>query len=283
MGRGMYKVIKKARATRTAKMVRGDRIRRGHARVLHGRRAARQRHPPGRAPGGPLVGTLTNAIALVPASAVGTLLAARRPRNPIGWLTLAILIVGFNPTTQYVILDYRMHHGTLRRNRRAGRGRIRRDRGRGAGGLDVVVSNVSAGGLKGPDQWRLSFEADLLAFVRLEVEFVWWSGRRSLIKNTINDNQCDVLMGVPAGLDSATFTRPYYRSTYVFVSRKDRGLHLASLNDSRLEHWRIGIHMVGDDYAAARLRSGAARPRREYHRLQHVRSLWRRESAGAPD
>ena len=34
-------------------------------------------------------------------------------------------------------------------------------------GLDIVVSNVSAGGLKGPDQWRLSFEADLLAFVRM--------------------------------------------------------------------------------------------------------------------
>ena len=34
-------------------------------------------------------------------------------------------------------------------------------------GLDVVVSNVSAGGLKGPDQWRLSFHADLLAFVRI--------------------------------------------------------------------------------------------------------------------
>jgi 3-oxoacyl-[acyl-carrier protein] reductase len=34
-------------------------------------------------------------------------------------------------------------------------------------GLDVVVSNVSAGALKGPDQWRISFEADLLAFVRI--------------------------------------------------------------------------------------------------------------------
>lgn len=34
-------------------------------------------------------------------------------------------------------------------------------------GLDIVVSNVSAGGLKGPDQWRLSFEADLMAFVRM--------------------------------------------------------------------------------------------------------------------
>ena len=30
-------------------------------------------------------------------------------------------------------------------------------------GLDVVVSNVSAGSVKGPDQWRLSFQADLLA------------------------------------------------------------------------------------------------------------------------
>jgi 3-oxoacyl-[acyl-carrier protein] reductase len=34
-------------------------------------------------------------------------------------------------------------------------------------GLDIVVSNVSAGGLKGPDQWETSFRADLLAFVRL--------------------------------------------------------------------------------------------------------------------
>jgi 3-oxoacyl-[acyl-carrier protein] reductase len=35
------------------------------------------------------------------------------------------------------------------------------------GGLDVVISNVSAGALKGPDQWENSFRADLLAFVRL--------------------------------------------------------------------------------------------------------------------
>lgn len=34
-------------------------------------------------------------------------------------------------------------------------------------GLDIVISNVSAGGLKGPDQWQISFQADLLAFVRL--------------------------------------------------------------------------------------------------------------------
>jgi divalent metal cation (Fe/Co/Zn/Cd) transporter len=63
--------------------------------------------------GGPLTDTLTNAAAVVPATAVGTLLAARRPRNPIGWLLLGIIIVGFSPTSQYLILDYRMRHGTL--------------------------------------------------------------------------------------------------------------------------------------------------------------------------
>jgi 3-oxoacyl-[acyl-carrier protein] reductase len=34
-------------------------------------------------------------------------------------------------------------------------------------GLDIVISNVSAGGLKGPDQWQLSFQADLMSFVRI--------------------------------------------------------------------------------------------------------------------
>jgi hypothetical protein len=63
--------------------------------------------------GGPLADTLSNALAVVPTAAVGTLLAARRPRNPIGWLMVAIILVGSNATTQYAILDYRLHHGTL--------------------------------------------------------------------------------------------------------------------------------------------------------------------------
>jgi hypothetical protein len=64
-------------------------------------------------PGGPVVDGLSDAALTVPAVAVGTLLAARRPRNPIGWLLLALLILGNSPTGQYAELDYRMHHGTL--------------------------------------------------------------------------------------------------------------------------------------------------------------------------
>jgi hypothetical protein len=64
-------------------------------------------------PGGPAADGLSTAAVVVPAVAVGTLLAARRPRNPIGWILLTILLLGVNPTDQYAILDYRMHHGTL--------------------------------------------------------------------------------------------------------------------------------------------------------------------------
>jgi hypothetical protein len=68
-------------------------------------------HQPGT--GGPAADVFITAVGAVPATAVGTLLAARRPRNPIGWMLLAIIIVEGSPASQYLILDYRMHHGAL--------------------------------------------------------------------------------------------------------------------------------------------------------------------------
>jgi hypothetical protein len=68
-------------------------------------------HYPGS--GGPVVDSLATAAAGVPAAAVATLLAARRPRNPIGWLLFAILFAGANPSGPYDVWAYRMHPGTV--------------------------------------------------------------------------------------------------------------------------------------------------------------------------
>ena len=68
-------------------------------------------HQPGI--GRPAADAFITAVGAVPATAVGTLLAARRPRNPIGWMLLAIIIVEISPAGQYLILDYRRHHGAL--------------------------------------------------------------------------------------------------------------------------------------------------------------------------
>jgi len=68
-------------------------------------------HYPGT--GGPLVDSLAVACAGIPAASVATLLVARRPGNPIGWLLFAILFVGASPSNQYDILAYRMHPGTV--------------------------------------------------------------------------------------------------------------------------------------------------------------------------
>jgi divalent metal cation (Fe/Co/Zn/Cd) transporter len=63
--------------------------------------------------GGPAADAFITAAGVVPATAIGTLLAARRPRNPIGWLLLVVIIAEGSPAGQYLILDYRMHNGTL--------------------------------------------------------------------------------------------------------------------------------------------------------------------------
>ncbi len=82
-----------------------------------------------------------------------------------------------------------------------------------------------------------------------KLEYTWWSERKSFLRQSLGAGRCDVVMGVPSTLDSVDVTKPYYRSSYVFVSRADRLLHLTSLADPQLARLRIGVHVVGDDLA----------------------------------
>jgi quinoprotein dehydrogenase-associated probable ABC transporter substrate-binding protein len=81
------------------------------------------------------------------------------------------------------------------------------------------------------------------------ITYTWWPQRRGFIRNTLKADRCDVVMGVPAHYDMVQPTSPYYTSTYVFVTRKSRHLHITSLNDTPLRHLTIGLHTIGDDYA----------------------------------
>ena len=63
--------------------------------------------------GGSVATWLITLAVTLPCTAVGVLLAARRPANPIGWLLLTLLLLTADPTDIYAILDYRLHHGTL--------------------------------------------------------------------------------------------------------------------------------------------------------------------------
>ena len=83
------------------------------------------------------------------------------------------------------------------------------------------------------------------------LQYTWWAQRRGFIRNTLKAETCDVVMGVPTSIELAATTKPYYRSSYVFVTRADSPFRVASFDDPILHKLRIGVQIIGDDYANA--------------------------------
>jgi mxaJ protein len=100
---------------------------------------------------------------------------------------------------------------------------------------------------------RQGFENALASLIARDLgdtlEYYWWPQRRAWVRHTIGEGKCDVAIGVPTAFELLMTTRPYYRSTYVFVSRRDRHYGLHSLDDPRLRRLRIGLHFIGTDYS----------------------------------
>ncbi|WP_224625798.1 substrate-binding domain-containing protein [Mesorhizobium sp. CA6] len=81
-----------------------------------------------------------------------------------------------------------------------------------------------------------------------KLTYTWWAQRRGFVRNTLKAGLCDLVPGTPANLEMLRTTTPYYRSSYVFVTRQD-GPDVASFNDPRLRYMRIGVQLIGDDGA----------------------------------
>lgn len=80
----------------------------------------------------------------------------------------------------------------------------------------------------------------------MKLSYVWYPQRSKFFERTLDAGVCDVVMGVPAGMEEAATTRPYYVSSYAFLSRRDRNLHITSFDDPRLNKLRIGVHILGE-------------------------------------
>jgi mxaJ protein len=96
------------------------------------------------------------------------------------------------------------------------------------------------------------FENEIASLVAREMgarlEYTWWAQRRGFIRNTLNARACDVVVGVPSNLDLLLVTAPYYRSSYVFVTREGEPL-VTSFDDPILRRLRVGVQLIGDDQA----------------------------------
>jgi mxaJ protein len=87
-----------------------------------------------------------------------------------------------------------------------------------------------------------------------KLEYFSFPQRMGFIRNTLRfklpgeQYRCDLVIGVPAGYDQVSPTRPYYRSTYVLVypqGGKLEGVHsaqdLSALAPEKLNGLRIGV------------------------------------------
>jgi mxaJ protein len=96
------------------------------------------------------------------------------------------------------------------------------------------------------------FENDIASLIARDlgarVAYTWWPQRRGFVRMTLKRDQCDVIMGIPSNYELALPTAPYYRSSYVFVSRSDRHLGITSFDDPRMKKLKIGVQMIGNDH-----------------------------------
>jgi mxaJ protein len=76
----------------------------------------------------------------------------------------------------------------------------------------------------------------LAGALKRKAQFVW-SERPAiyLVRDYLDKNLCDVIIGLDTGDPRVATSKPYYRTGYVFVSRADRDLDVKTWNDARLK------------------------------------------------
>lgn len=89
--------------------------------------------------------------------------------------------------------------------------------------------------------------AELLASTwNSRLEYIYWAAPRGMMR-MLNGRYCDVWLQMPVLSDMAGVTRPYFRTSYVIVQRRDAAHPITSLDDPALKTLRIGVHLFAAD------------------------------------
>ena len=85
--------------------------------------------------------------------------------------------------------------------------------------------------------------ADIVgAQLKEPIRYLWAPSGPGFVRNTLNSDLCDVVMGYTIGSEMVQSTNPYYRSTYVVVAPKGSPLSdITSLDDPKLKGHAIGV------------------------------------------
>jgi mxaJ protein len=98
---------------------------------------------------------------------------------------------------------------------------------------------------------QTGFENRIAALVARDLNarltFVWQRMGRGFVREYLDKGQCDLLIGIPTNYRPVLTTRPYYRSTYVFVSRQGEPV-ITSLDSSALRSLKIGVQVLEEEY-----------------------------------
>lgn len=107
------------------------------------------------------------------------------------------------------------------------------------------------------------FENKIASLIAQELDaslrYTWNAPPRGFRPRMLTVGDCNLVIGVPVGFPGLSVTRPYYASTYVFVSQRERNLDLRSFDDPRLRGLKIGLQAIGAEGANTPPASALAR------------------------
>lgn len=92
--------------------------------------------------------------------------------------------------------------------------------------------------------------ATVVAAMGRQLQFVWVDKPAIyLVRDFLDKNACDVIVGLDTGDDRVLTTKPYYRAGYVFITRAGDNLDIHSWYDPRIkkfEHIAVGFGTPGE-------------------------------------